>query len=325
MNKHHYVNLLWSAFIERIRQDWPREYADTFGEHPSLPAANQSFNFATAVLGVARTRARQPVPTELLPTPQTLHNVFQYEGLKPTQKNKTLDFFAAYAGHGNWINFKSYCRMQAQRQEGKVSAEPSLSANLPLHAGSSADQTAAITTPPPSSSGDTPTRSGMRTVAFVLALLVVLLCTGGYLLRQQQFAARMEQLIREAHAAEFAAYSALPHRVDTAFLDKYYTTTSGNRLEIVPILTRSAHLGTRLTKASNSDLIKVEVVERVSPTEVLIRTREKWYLKWLLPDGSVYKTYDKINDQDYLVEYQPESDQWLIRTNAYEGTAQPPE
>lgn len=297
MKKEQLTSLLWQEFKESVKSNWANDYQRLFGDIVPLHEMEQPFNFARAIHKKAEQRfARERIDIAIV-SADTIHNALQKDGLSPKSKNKSLDFFAAFAGYKNWKEFEMTARHR-QKQNKKIKP-PSAVQSKPSK-----------TLPPP------PVTENSK-LAWKKYTWLILLPPLLYFLYFQYQRSTIVRLIYQVNEAEFAAYAAIPE-VDTTYFDALLTSSANSRLIVRNIVLNSIEQRKYLEKSSSYHDVNDITINSLWWTTAKVTTAEQWDLRWHDADTGRFMTkYDQINTQDYHLKYV--DGDWMIDANVYEG------
>lgn len=131
----------------------------------------------------------------------------------------------------------------------------------------------------------------------------------------------LEDIVRRAAAAEFAAYKALP-LIDTSELETVFTTDGSALARIRNLLVRHRDHNTIISNPHNPSTCEILdiSVKSLSSSKATVTSREYWYLRWYDGEKETY-TYvlnEEIKPKHFLVRSSDGS--WKVDIQQYTTT-----
>ncbi len=140
---------------------------------------------------------------------------------------------------------------------------------------------------------------------------------GAYFWDKFKLETTLEKLVLDSIEAEWAVYQKLPI-MDLSFLDSVFAADGSAYKRIAHIADRHHIRNWTISNPLNpstKQLIDIKV-EKISSTNAVVHTKEKWLLKWWSNDNHDYAfNYDELNEQDYFLVCR--NGEWLVLENIY--------
>ena len=314
---------LYELFLARLRADWKEVYAAEFSDGDPTPHFTDS-RFHRAVFADAR-RALKYVQGVRPPSADTIGRVLTRRGFAPNAQERTLTGFAYYLTGEDFDAFV--------QNPPAVPREDMAEVVLP--------EVSVTQREVPTTVLDNRYRRRWAIPGLVLFLLAgwlvyergqslpepmaaTLKDSGEQILAETTVfdslmeAKRVIATIRASNEAQFEAYRTVDCGVDPVPLAEYYL---GAELDdLVGLLEKMHAKQVRLEEGRSSFgyLESQTKIVELSPTMARVETTEKWILRWWYPD-TLDREYSVLNDHAYTLEYQADTDRWLIADDEYDG------
>lgn len=296
------IQQLWNLFIENIKNNWVHL---TIGEGEPIEfdgGKGVNTNIAKAIHSDILTYLKnEKINIEQISW-DSIYRPFTRGGFSKRSQDKTLDFVSHYLGYGYFSDFTEKLKNQLINQD-KIEKKTVVSkADVINKRGKSKKKIIAI---------------------FVVILLIVLSISFSWQqLNKASPTEDLKSLIENANRAEFAGYRYYLTAEVMEDIDRYFTFNGTAKKHMIGLLNSMAQKNYKLVMPqSYQTLIDIDIIEK-NDTVIKLKTTEKWYLLWCIPDKPEGLEYDILNEQDYNLKL--EDNKWKVDYNHYKGGVNTP-